>query len=334
MKALTSLNVAVLWAGVAAAAFGADTVTTISEPVLGLVSAAGATDVRAVVGVPSSASLGAPLSLPLDTQEIAVDSPELAGVLKDANGWSVFRLGASMEDPVTLARIDGLQAAETGGTFVFSPSGGVAVYFSAGQVQVVDVQSANPSVTWTTATEIQQASALGISDDGTMVAVGDASRVYLLRAKTAPLLVQITQGAPGVAFLADADDLAVVDAGTGAITLHENLTGSASRRVIASESSFSGEKTFIESGAGGADLFLASAGQTVAFRVGVTDGAVQSVALPAPVTRLDRLGAGDLFVVSYEENQPAWMVWSDGETLEAIFAATTQLKLRDSRSRR
>jgi len=320
-----------------------------SPPLVGLIGGEipSLNQIRPVLGVLGASSIQAPIEM----------SREISGVyLAPTGGWALVERGGrapgvgalsagrpsapagrngSLADQLGLVAFKGSQpgaiqaiagAVPNPGLISFSPLGrSAALLASSAVIQVLTGLDSTPQVAFEV--NFQDPSGvhkMAVSDDGQLLTVlSAAGEVYLLPNSIAPVLACAASPSSGIAFLPNQSTAVIADAGSGTMNLASLVKGAPMVRTFAAGVSSSGGETLVETSLDGASAFVVVTGSASAWRVEVANGSLQSVALPAPVTRLDRLRDGESFVFSAQPGRSAWFLTGRGSGLQAVFAAAS-----------
>ena len=293
-----------------------------SAPVVGLIAndGYGRAEIRPVLGVLGASSIQAPVYL----------SSELSHVyLAPTGGWALVLRRGNAPGLITFkgivpGAVQAIADATPNPSLVsFSPMGRSATLFSNDAIQVLTGLDGTPQV----AAEVNfsdpsGARKIAVSDDGQLLAVLTAAgQVYMLANSMAPMLAYAGSPSLGMAFLPNQPVVVIADGGNRTINLARIVNGvPAVQTVSGSLDSLSGA-TLVEASRDGASAFVVASGGTTAWRVELTTGSIQTLALPAIATRLDRLRDGDSFVFAAPPGRSAWFLTGRNSGLQAVFAA-------------
>jgi hypothetical protein len=160
-----------------------------------------------------------------------------------------------------------------------------------------------------------------VSDDGSLALVLEQDgRLDLVSNGGAPLVVSLVSPNSGIAFLPGQSTAVLVDGGAGTISLLANLDGAPQVRQIAGSLPGSTASPLVQTSQDGRFVFWVFARATTAYRIDLTTGQTQTIGLRSAATRLDRLGAGDDFVLSAEPGNSAWFLIGTAANLEIVFS--------------
>lgn len=263
----------------------------ISAPVMGLLPTRGA--LRTLAGVPGAATVGAPVTVPLEFSGAAVSPAQDCALLVARDDGRVMRVTASGE----AVAVDG--AAADPARIVWSANGGAAGLDYGDTLQIV----AGTAVTRTIGlTGLGDTVTLAVMDDGRALAAAGGS-LYLLEQDAARPVAQVGE----VTALAAAGGDAVA-ARAGQVMIVRDVAGAAEARVLP----------------GGEDVVRPVAMALVNGRVLVADGEKAEVtvldvaggkataACSCAVAGLERLGSSLLFRITAADDRPVWLLDAGG----------------------
>lgn len=293
-----------------------------SAPLVGIIGGMGSTrnQIQPLSGVLGASTVGVPIRFEGDSLRAHLAPSGTVAILEQRS-----RIPALVTfSGVTAGKLQQIPGVLAGPVQVsFSPTGKSAVIrFRTGQIQVLTDLNGSPHVAYQTEfSDFMEIGSLAVSDDGSAVlAVTRAGMLYALGESAPPRLAYAGSRPLGVAFLANQKTAVVADGGSGTINLCRMAESAPSVQTVANVS-FSGSDVLLEASLDGAAAFLAIAGDTRAYRINLQSGASQTITLPVPAKRLDRLRDGQSFVVSAEEGEPVWILTGNDSSLQSIFAA-------------
>ena len=305
-------------ARLAPAAAPADPVPSLSLPVMGLIAGDGPAEVRALVGLPGSATAGDALAMPEGVRRVHL-APGQATALVERMGAPVGVLAFDAASAGAVSEIAGaMTRVDLAG---FSPSGAYAVLHSlqGSRIQVIALNGATGRVLREfTVAGLAPIHQVTIDDAGEVpVAITDDGGVYLV-GNAAPKLVFRGATITDAGFIAGVPALLVADAQARQVTLIDHLPDLPAPRVVGMGMENDGQ-LWVRSSTDGKTAFAAGSGRRTVWRIGITSGDTRSVELPEDTTGLARLGSGNTFVFSAAAGGPVWLLLGDDPDLRAVF---------------
>lgn len=285
-----------------------------SGPVLGFLTNQEGTELRAITGVPGAALVSQPIALPEAVGRVFLAPSQQWAVVEKRNGSG---LAAMLLDSPNLALQDIAGSFAHADVIAFSPSGTrLAVYSKA--VAMVQIIARH-------ADSIQVEREFGSDIAPRRLAIDDAGLAPVIETEAGVLSLTndgmsriIYSGRPAfMTYASNSGVLYVGDSDTWRITRLEG----ASRSVLGAAlpegsaeawSSLDGNSLFIVSGRDG-------------IRIWPLEGRAERVSLPAAGGLLSRLRTGDAFLFSAEPDDPAWLLFSDSDSIHVSFAGRTEV---------
>jgi hypothetical protein len=180
-----------------------------------------------------------------------------------------------------------------------------------------------PLVAWQAdLTGLPNVRTMALADDGSFLLVlAQDATVYLLTNGAAPQPLLAAGLASGIAFLSSRNSAVVADSDSGNISVLSNLDNAVATQIVTNALDLSTGQVFVQSSSDGSAVFTLAAGGASAYRIDLSSGNMQSLALPVPASRLDRVRFGETFLFSAAPGQTAWLLTSDATGLSAVFAA-------------
>ena len=307
---------------VAAADLGAQTTAPglISLPVVGLLQ--NKTEVRGILGVAGSSTIGEPILFPLGTTGVYLAPAQRWALVRQLSGLGFMTFNGIHPSAVT--SISG--AVSTPDMIAFSPTGRAAVLVSnaTGLLQVLTGLDGTPQVAMQAGiSDLAGAGiqAAAVSDDGSLpvVLTGDG-RIYLASAGASSKLIFQTGVPAGLSFLPNQPALAIADGNAATVSVMDGLANLPFPRVVVSGPSLSGDHIFMQGSSDGKSVVMAAGGATTAYRIDLTDRSVRPLDVPAGVSQLERLGGSDVFLFSANPGEAAWLLLADSVSLKTGFA--------------
>jgi hypothetical protein len=293
----------------------------VSTPVLGLLANSEGTEISPVLGVLGASSVGSPIALPGGISR---------SYLAPGGGWALVRQRDGAVELLTFSgltpgNVQTVAGALTSPDLVsFSPNGTSAALFSkaAGMVQVITALGTAPRIAYQFSTSgMLTPQSLGISDNSALALVlEEDGRVDLVSNGGNPQTLSRGNPNSGIAFLPGQSTAVLVDGRAGTLSLLTGLAGVPQvQQISGSLPSFAGP-VLVQTSQDGRFAFTVFESASSAYRIDLTSGQTSSAAINGAATRLDRLGAGDNFVVSAEPGNSAWFLIGTAANLEVVFA--------------
>jgi hypothetical protein len=290
----------------------------ISAPVLGYVTNAARTEMRAILGVPSSSEISGPIEVPAALQRVFPAPGNERALAETAEGLVAVSMSGEVVRVSPISRIQRL---------AFSPSGRFAMVQSEASYFVVSLDGRaqqrellSPGMSLTE---------LAVDDSGTVaIGSGEDGSIHLLPALEggqATRVISRAQSVSAMAFVPGASTLLVADSERGAVFAIGDPAGSPSVRMIAE--GLPQEPMFLAASMrkdGGAVGVLPKS--SMAFRLNLADGRIEWLRMPIRPTMLQRVRNGDSFLVSAEDGEPAWLL-----SLESPMQVTFSMRKEQGR---
>jgi hypothetical protein len=309
-------------------AVGATSLVRISAQTQGAMSAplagmfATGAEVRPIEGVPGASVIGEPVALPTAGMRVYLPPLQQWALVGDERGASLGRMPFAGAQPGVVTPIAGAIPAPD--LVSFSSNGRNAIVYSAvsGSLQVLTHLDTAAQVAMQFDTSELAVSAAAISDDGSLpVVLARSGAVYLLQADAPPAPLFATGSPAGLVFLPNQAALAIADGAAGTVTILDNLASQPSTRMAIAAPSLAGGGVFVAGSSDGNSVLFAAAGGQAAYRADLTNQTVSSLNMPVMVSRFDRI-SGNLFLVSANPGEAAWLLLWDGTAMRAGFAQT------------
>jgi hypothetical protein len=297
----------------------------IAAPLAGLVANPEMTEVRAIQGVPGSATVSGPIRLPAGILKVHLAPAQGWALVEQAPARALGLLPFSGLQPGGVALIDNALSAPD--IVTFSPGGRSAAIVSnaAGMVQVLTGLDGTPLLAMQTGISgLGVVGAAAVSDDGTLTAVlTSEGRVFLVSPTQAPQFIFQAGSPAGMSFLPAQQALAIVDGAAGTISILDGLNRTPFIRSVLPGPSLSGGVLMRVSG-DAQSLFVAARGGTSAYRIDFASRSMSTLEVPASLSQLERLPGGDIFLFSANPGEAAWLLLANGTNLSASFAQPTE----------
>jgi len=277
--------------------------------------------VNALVGIPGSAAISGPLSIPS-----SVTSMHLA----PGQGYAIVETEPG--DSVALAQFAGTQVlaptalpanVKAPDLISFSPNASAAALFSAAQPRLVVLtglptapQVARQMESGALPGNIRE---LAIADDGATVMAGTSDgRVLLLSGDGTQKLLYSATDLGGIAFVPGSTDAVVFDREGGRTMLIASAATAPSMRSLAEGLAIPKTGVCIVQ-VDARSVLVSAIGATNVWRIDLQTGQVQDVRLSPALTMMQPLRAAGRYVLSAQPGQPAWVLDTSGETSTVFF---------------
>ena len=297
-----------------------------SAPLVGLIAShegPGPAKVRPVLGVLGASSVRTAIPLPPDLTLVDL-APQGRWALVQRRWQGLGLVAFTGATPGDILAIDG--ALPNPDVLSFSPAGKSAglLFKSRGVIQVLaGLDGATPRVAYQVDFfDPSGVSRIAVSDDGLLVMLlTNGGQVYMLSSSMTPLLAYAGSPMLGIAFVPNRSTAIIADGAAGTLNLARMVRGSPSVQTVTGNLDLTGGEVLVQASSDGASAFALATGGTLAYRVELATGSLQTLTLPATATRLDRLRDGDSFVFSAAPGRPVWFLTGNGSGLQAVFAA-------------
>jgi hypothetical protein len=302
MKGLRLLAAGFALCGTAAADSGID------GPVSGFVLDGRNGAIRPVNGIPGAALLGAPAPIPFEVRAAAVAAGLDYALVAGENGQVMLARALASASPAVTAIPGAIGGVSR---MALSENGSAAVLYSANErrMQVVSGLPGEPRAgAPADASALGEVTALAVDDAGKHAFAGTSGAVYSLSGGDV-VRVAGAQDVSAIALLNGGRDLAFASKGTDEIVLVRDAVGAASVLIVGSASAGVNRPVGLQPADGGRQLWVANAGSSAAlvFNLAVP-GAPESVDLPGPPTRCDRLNGRSVLVFNEAGASPLLLV--------------------------
>jgi hypothetical protein len=298
----------------------------IAAPLAGLLANPEMTEVRAIQGVPGSATVSGAIRLPAGILKVHLAPAQGWALVEQAPARTLGLLPFAGLQPGGVALIDNALSAPD--IVSFSPGGRSAAIVSnaAGMVQVLTGLDRTPTVAMQTGISgLGVIGAAAISDDGTLTAVlTSEGRVFLLSATQAPQLIFQAGSPAGMTFLPAQQALAIADGAAATISVLDGLNRTPFIRSALPGPNLSGAGVLVRASGDAQSLFVAARGGTSAYRIDFANRSMSTLEVPASLSQMERLPGGDIFLFSANPGEAAWLLWANGTNLSASFAQPTE----------
>ena len=278
-------------------------------PVLGFIAGDAPSQVRAIVGIPASASLTTDISLSSSVTRISIPSHQPYVLAETDTPPALTVVAFSGLNPGTPGLVNG--ALPGADLIAFSPSGNVAaLYFSATQrLQVISGLPVQPLVARDVVVSGLVASfrTIAISDDASLVAGTTADSVVVVAASGSAQSVYVSANLGNLALIPQTSDAIVWDFGKGSLIRLHGLSGGVTDEVVASNLSFSADSS-IQVTSDGQSILVADPSAHSVAAIDLTTHAATQIATARSPRALTLLKAANLFLLSADPNSSAWIL--------------------------
>lgn len=297
-----------------------DTSQSMQPAMLGFVSTAGGSEVRAILGIPGASSLSQPLAMPSGVTNLHFAPGQNYALGSGAAGASLGVVTFSTASPGPVVEIPG--AISQPDLIAFSPNGASAAIYSAsmGQIQVLNGLPTSPRVAFQMGSTDLAAGVrlLAIADDGVTLIEGTAGNaVYRLGEGTAPQLLATVGDLEGIAFVPRSENALVFDRSAGELSMLQAVNSMSSSHLLVDKLSGLGGEINLQVASGTALITSSTANRL--WQIDLQSLNVQSVQLPASATALAPLRTSGRYLVSWQSGQPAWILDTTGPTAAVFF---------------
>jgi hypothetical protein len=309
--------------------YAATSETLLSRPILGYAEQASPPEIRAILGVPGSATLSELVPTPPDTIRVHVAPRQDYALLESSSSG----LASLLLNGVSSGQVVPVPGALSSIDFVtFSPFGRSAVLASraSGRMQVITGLPLTPKLI----NDINPGllpgfpDSVAVSDSGSSVLLAAAGLVYSVLADGSFAAVVSVSRRPTIAFLPASTTAAIGDPAAGSLYLFQSLTSGIVAPVLASGLTELGE---IAGTGDGLLLYVTDRRGRRMWSVTVANGLVREFDLPVSATRLERLRNSDTFLISFDATSPAWVFFRRGEDAGTVFVPALRRDERFSR---
>ncbi len=307
------------------------TSSSFSVPMLGFVSSQSPAQLRPILGIPGSARLGNPLSLPASVTRIHVAPGQAFALVEEgpSHPLSIVSLQGLALETRTLAAAPISGAMSQIDLLAFSPSGRSAVTYSrqTNQLQVLAGLPKSPRVALNFESLVIPAplQKLAVSDDAAMVLLSnDAGSVYSVSRGMALSAVHYSPDISALEFIAHTPDALIFDRSLNAASfLHDSkikpvALGPTAAGLCQPEAGVST--------ADGRTILVACPAQHAILSVDRASGLTRVHHMSNAPTALNRLRADDVFLMSPPEGGTYWLfVWGPGGPVRFFIPAARDI---------
>lgn len=320
-------SLAIVFAASAGLVLGQMPGTNFSGPVLGFVPGPTASELLPIRGIPGAARLGDPVLLPKTVTQTYLASGHAYALAAqgDADPIAVVVLrgaGGLAANPVATA-ISGAMAHPD--LVAFSPNGGAAALYSeqANRVQVFAGLPNSPRL----AEQISNLSmagdahALAVSDDAQALLIADETgTVYAVPSNGTPVAVYHASQVSALAFVSQSHDAIVCDPVLGSAAI---LQAASTVRTLQPPTNNGCQPRVAASTADGRTILIACPAQHLIWSVDRASGETSTYSVSTGATALERLGATDSFLLSPQDGNGAYWLFTwhaDGPAISFVGA--------------
>ncbi|MEX2299375.1 MAG: hypothetical protein WD733_00485 [Bryobacterales bacterium] len=285
----------------------------IGGPVLGYLFDSPTLRMRPLLGIPGASYVGDPLPIGFTPQFVEVSPSQEYALGVEAESGDVYLI--DLRSPLPAARR--LDQATPGADRVFlSPLGKAAALYhrEAKRVETLTGLPDEPGLLGRIdlASVPGMLTALAVSDDGKALAVaasdGESGSLFIAAPDGDLRLVGPVGRATALAFLNDADDLLVADAGRSEIVRIRNFSAGAEWTVLASRQDGIGQPVAVGATRDNTAAFAVSASDRRIARLPLNGAAVSFVDCPCNPTGLDALAPGSVFRLTAASDAPLYVL--------------------------
>lgn len=294
----------------------AQTAEMLSSPRIGWTASDDARELRALLGVPGAGRVSAPLTLPEGISSIFVAPGQqyAVGYAEQTDNWWLISLRD--ESLLAVKAIDGLRG--PAGLLAFGPEGTTAVVTDTAnsEARVLTLSTDRVDVLWTVA--IAEASRIAVDSSGDLVVAAGSGGTTLYRrgGETVPLASATDVSA--IAFKPGGDVAAIADAGQRVVLIADRLASEPGTRVLVSGDM--GLPSALVWSRSGQFLWMADREVDAVSRVEVASGAMERLQADIRVSRFERMGSADHFLISTPAaGRAAWMLLAGPERTSTYF---------------
>ncbi len=281
----------------------------LTAPVLGFIAGDAPTQVRAIVGIPASASLTTDISLAGSVTRVSIPPRQQYVLAETEAPQAVTVVAFSGLSPGAPGVVNG---ALPGADLVsFSPSGNVAVlYFSAAQrIQVISGLPVQPVLARDVVVSGSAAPfrTIAVSDDASLLVGATTESVVVVSASGSAQSVYASANIGNLALIPQTSDAIVWDFAKESLIRLSGLSGAATDEVVASSLNFSAASS-IQVSSDSQSVLVAdpSAHAVVAFDLNTH--AVTQIATAHSPNVLMSLRVANIFLLSADPNSSAWIL--------------------------
>lgn len=296
----------------------AQTAASLSAPLVGLIGSG--REIRPITGVVGASSIGDPIGLPLGISRVYLAPRQQWALVERGQAGTMGRMSWAGMVPGAVTAISGAMAMAE--LVSFSPNGKNAILVSRaeGMLQVLTQLDTTPQVALQSDISQLEVAAAAISDDGTLaVVLTNAGALYRLAPNNSPEWLFQASSSAGIGFLPNQQVLAIADGAGSTITLLDGLASQPFLRMKLPGPALSGSAIFVQGSSDGNSVIVSAAGAENVYRAELRTQILSAIGLPTTVSRFDRL-QGDLFLLSANSGEAAWLLLADGDNLRAGFA--------------
>jgi hypothetical protein len=304
------------------------TASGFSVPTLGFVSGQAPPQLQPILGIPGSARLGSPLSLPSTVTRIHIAPGHAYALVEQGPGsplsMVLLQAIAAQTQNLPLTPIAG--AIGQADLLAFSPLGSSAVIYSrqTNQLQVLTGLPRSPQL-YLNASNLAIPTApqkVAVSDDARVVLISDeAGSVYSVSQSGAPVAVHHSPDISALAFVTQSHDSIICDRSLNTISFLRDSTATPVALGPATNGTCQPEAA--ASTGDGKTILLACPAQRAVLSLDRASGLTRVYNVASSPSALDRAGMRDVFLMSPPEGGTYWLfVWQpEGPTVFFVGAA-------------
>lgn len=285
----------------------------IHGPLLGYVFDSSDLRLRPLVGIPGASYVGDALPIGFTPEFVEVSPNHKYAVGVEAGTGAAFVI--DLRSPLPAA--EPLPAVSAGADRAFlSPLGKAAAFYDrdSAHVEIVTGLPDQPELAGqiNLATVAGTLTAIAVSDDGKALAIasseGDRGSLFVTAPDETPQLVGPLGRASSLAFLNDAQDLLIADAGRSEIAHVRNWNAGAEWTVLASRRDGMDQPLAVIASADNATAFAIDASDRRIARLPLSGGPIDFVDCPCTPTALYALAPGSVFRLTAASSAPIYML--------------------------
>ena len=297
------------------------------RPLLGFVVGTNPIDVRAILGIPGAAVMSDRLELPPEVRKVHFAPKQQYAVLERNTDLpiSVLTFVGSESGPI----FDIAGAISNADVLSFSPNGTSLVLYSSAErrLQLINGLPEAGQVTGEVNSEDlpeEDLRFVALNDNGLTLLVGTTNQsIYRVAKGHPPEFLNSLGNLVGMMFRPQSDAALTLDSDTGQLSLLENLESTPSRRLLLDGLNID---RHIMLQIDGTAAIIASKTANVLWQVDLGTSEVQELSLSTSPVTLQELRASHSFLLSYADDQPAWILSKRDETRDVYFVPRASLR--------
>ena len=303
-----------------------DATAQMQRPLLGFVVGTNQIDVRAVLGIPGAAVMSDRLQLPAEVEKVHFAPKQQYAVLERNTDLPMSILTFAGSEPGPIFDVAGIL--NKANVLSFSPNGTKLVLYSSAErrLQLINgLPEAGQVVREINSDDLPEEDLrfVALNDTGLTLLVATNQSIYRVAKGRPPEFLNNVGNLVGMRFRPQSDDALTLDSDIGELSLLQNLESSPSRRLLLDGLNID-RHTILQIDDEAA--IIANKTANVVWQVDLGTSVIQEFLLSTSPVTLQDLRASHSFLLSYDDDQPAWILSKSEETRAVYFVPRANLR--------